>query len=584
MRGCFMGTLPYNYLMKKLLTLILLFVSLLASATNYYVSPSGSDSNTGLSTASPMLSLNHAWTHVSAGDKIYMRGGTYTYAMMGGETDLSNKSGTVNDSICILNYPNEHPIINFSANTFTSAVNGIHVANVSYLHIKGIRITSINQPHDGSDYARGLILWSYVSNCLFELMEIDHIGGWGVHISDYCNNNVFLNIDSHHNADRWSPSYTWGAADGFQSNSWDNGVPGATSTGNTFIGCRAYWNSDDGWDLRRCDGLWTFINCWSFWNGYQPGEKDGDDDGDRVTAGGDGEGLKLSGTFGSSTTDIRRVVNNCLVFENRATAIDGWMDNGYVGMHVYNTVAYNNDVGFAFEDASGATTSILRNNISYGNSHGNYFGSQTWLQHDHNNWDGAATVADNDFVSVSSIGMDGPRQADGSLPILNFLKPATGSDIINAGTDVGLSTDGAGNAWATPNPSIGAYEYGATPPEDIHVESVSVAGTGGVTTITTDNGTLQMVETVLPANATNKVVSWSITNGSGSGSVSSSGLLTAATDGTVTVRATATDGTGYYGDRVITISNQVIIEEGSTVVSSGGHVISSGGHAVVYVP
>ncbi|MCT4637661.1 MAG: Ig-like domain-containing protein [Bacteroidales bacterium] len=104
----------------------------------------------------------------------------------------------------------------------------------------------------------------------------------------------------------------------------------------------------------------------------------------------------------------------------------------------------------------------------------------------------------------------------------------------------------------------------------IPVTGITVNGAGGITTITTDNGTLQMEETVLPANATDKTVTWSIVSGSAYGSVNASGLLTALDNGTVTVRATANDGSGVFGEKDITISNQVVPVTGITVNGTGG--------------
>lgn len=88
------------------------------------------------------------------------------------------------------------------------------------------------------------------------------------------------------------------------------------------------------------------------------------------------------------------------------------------------------------------------------------------------------------------------------------------------------------------------------------VTSITLDGQSGVSTISSPSGTLQMIETVLPANTTDNSVSWSVSNGTGSASIGASGLLTAISDGTVTVTATANDGSGVTGDMVITISNQ----------------------------
>jgi uncharacterized protein YjdB len=152
------------------------------------------------------------------------------------------------------------------------------------------------------------------------------------------------------------------------------------------------------------------------------------------------------------------------------------------------------------------------------------------------------------------------------------------SSRLNYGTDLGsdwktgLSTEAV---WGTTAPAktdqngtwqVGARIYGTSVP----VSTITVAGTGGVSTITTDNGTLQLVATVLPANASNPAVTWSVTDGTGHATISTSGLITAVSNGTVTATATAADGTGVSGALVITITNQTIPVTGITVTGAGG--------------
>ncbi len=102
------------------------------------------------------------------------------------------------------------------------------------------------------------------------------------------------------------------------------------------------------------------------------------------------------------------------------------------------------------------------------------------------------------------------------------------------------------------------------------VTGITVTGAGGATTITTDNGTLQLTATVTPSDATNKTVTWSVVNGTGQATINSTGLVTAVANGTVTARATANDGSGVVGSLVITISNQIIPVTGITVTGAGG--------------
>ncbi len=74
--------------------------------------------------------------------------------------------------------------------------------------------------------------------------------------------------------------------------------------------------------------------------------------------------------------------------------------------------------------------------------------------------------------------------------------------------------------------------------------------------IVTKGGTLQMAAQVVPADAEIRTVLWAVNNTQGAATISTDGLLTAGGDGSVTVRATAMDGTGVKGQKNILIKNQ----------------------------
>jgi MYXO-CTERM domain-containing protein len=112
---------------------------------------------------------------------------------------------------------------------------------------------------------------------------------------------------------------------------------------------------------------------------------------------------------------------------------------------------------------TGTLVHIMRNNIGFPNKNANMTGVDTQF----NTWDLNITPAAKDFLSITdpTIGGTGqaiettspalgPRQADGSLPNVDFMKLAAGSAMIDKGTDVGLPFVGAA-------PDLGAYEYGA---------------------------------------------------------------------------------------------------------------------------
>jgi hypothetical protein len=85
------------------------------------------------------------------------------------------------------------------------------------------------------------------------------------------------------------------------------------------------------------------------------------------------------------------------------------------------------------------------------------------------------------------------------------------------------------------------------------VESIAVSVADGDTTVNM-GGTLQMMAEVLPVDADfREKVHWSVEPGTGKASISDSGLLTADSLGTVTVRATATDDSKATGELLITI-------------------------------
>ena len=148
----------------------------------------------------------------------------------------------------------------------------------------------------------------------------------------------------------------------------------------------------------------------------------------------------------------------------------------------------------------------------------------------------------------------------------------TGQATINSTGLVTAVSNGTVTARATANDGSGVVGslVITISGQVIPVTGITVSGASGATTITTDNGTLQLTATVTPTDATNKTVTWSLVNGTGQATINSTGLVTAVSNGTVTARATANDGSGVVGSLVITISGQVIPVTGITVTGAGG--------------
>ena len=131
----------------------------------------------------------------------------------------------------------------------------------------------------------------------------------------------------------------------------------------------------------------------------------------------------------------------------------------------------------------------------------------------------------------------------------------TGQASVSASGLVTASANGTVTARATANDGSGVYGTLVITISNqvIPVTGIAVTGVGGATTITSNNGTLQLSAAIAPSNATNQTVTWTIANGTGQASISASGLVRAITNGIVTARATATDGTAVNGTIDITL-------------------------------
>jgi len=128
--------MKYRSLFLIFLVIGLLFVGS-ASATNYYASPTlGSDSNDGLSTGAPFLSIQTGIDALSAGDTLYLMDGTWY-----DNSSFFNESGTEGNPITITNYTGAFPILQGDYNKITDseyvAFGGI---GKSYISISNIEI------------------------------------------------------------------------------------------------------------------------------------------------------------------------------------------------------------------------------------------------------------------------------------------------------------------------------------------------------------------------------------------------------------------------------------------------------------
>ena len=111
-------------------------VSISASATTYYVSTSGSNSNNGLSTGTAWRNIQYAANHVVAGDSVEVLGGTYN------ETVNIPASGSATAGyITFQNYSGQTPVIDGTGLSIPGGQYGLlNIASQSYIIFEGFTL------------------------------------------------------------------------------------------------------------------------------------------------------------------------------------------------------------------------------------------------------------------------------------------------------------------------------------------------------------------------------------------------------------------------------------------------------------
>jgi hypothetical protein len=283
------------------------------------------------------------------------------------------------------------------------------------------------------------------SNNIIEFCSFFENRDSGLQLGGGASDNRIINCDSYFNADPDN-----GDADGFAPK-LDVG------SNNYFYGCRAWQNSDDGWDgyLRGADDVATTVErSWCFSNGYLM---------DGNPSSGNGNGYKMGGSDDRTLMHNFTLVNS-IAFDNRVKGFD--QNNNKGSMTLYNCSAYRNGTNYSVSTSlnTGKTATIINSAVL-----GSRGSIGTFVVQQTNSWLAPFSVSEADFVSVDTAGVRGPRKPDGSLPEILFLNLAAGSDLINGGTDVGLPYTGTA-------PDLGAFEYGQIIPVELHAFSAGISG------------------------------------------------------------------------------------------------------------
>lgn len=408
------------------------------SHRTFYVAPDGNDTHAGTLDA-PLASLRVAHERMQGGDTLYFRGGTYRLTdadimLMGPQYAYVchlDKAGSELGRTCYMGVPGERPVFDFSAIVAPGHRISAFALMADYVHLRNFDIVGVPvhiTGHTQSECVSG----RGGSHCIVENLAMHDgmaIGYYQIKGSD----NLVLNCDAYNNYDDYSEGPYGGNVDGFGFH-----LVSPEYVGNRIYGCRAWRNSDDGFDLINCHSAVTIERCYAMLNGYQPAADPLDVE-TRKEAG-DGNGFK-SGGFGMKAPGMKpfprivptHTISHCIAYRNK---VNGFHSNHHTGGNLWiENVAVENRCNYQMcnrkseqevYDVPGYGHTLVRN-VSF----------RPGEKGDVQNLDPALSVAiDNTFApTLREVKEEEwactdpqtlyvPRRPDGSLPDIAYMKPA----------------------------------------------------------------------------------------------------------------------------------------------------------------
>jgi hypothetical protein len=379
------------------------------------VSPTGSSTGDGTSFASA-LDFATARSLAAAGDTLLLEPGTYEipYQAETKNTIELSQDGAEGEPIRVVAEGGGRAEFDFSFPERAWVQDSVgFLVTGSYWHFCNIDVTRAG--YQGV-YVKGQ--HNSFENCTFHDNR-----NTGLEINEGGAYTTVVNSDAYRNYD---PKKFGGMADGF-------GPKQTQGPGNRFIGCRAWENSDDGFDAFDSPETVTFERCSAFRNGvdvWQYGAFDGN-----------GNGFKVGGNMAQANHRL----TECSAFENVVKGFD--QNNNSGGITIYNSTAYKNGTNYGLGNpVNPGQEHDLRNNLSLGAASSIANASQQ-----NNSWNDGFSVSEADFLSLDTALGSAPRAADGSLPVNDFLRLKETSALVDRGVDVGLPFHGSA-------PDLGAFE------------------------------------------------------------------------------------------------------------------------------
>lgn len=435
--------------MKRHPLAILTLLTAIVTATDakvIYVAPQGDDAAAGTIDA-PLATLPAAYRLTEGGDTVCFRGGTYNvtdnqvmkikgvYAFV----FALEKAGTAEHRTCYMGYPGERPVFDFSA----LMLDGRHrfaafYLGADYVHLRNFDIVGVPVRIKGHTQSE-CVSARRGSHCIVEDIAM-HDGMAIGYYQKRGSHNLVVDCDAYNNYDDYSEGPYGGNVDGFGCHVFDT-----FEVGNVFRRCRAWRNSDDGFDLISCAAPVEIDHCMAFYNGYCPSSNPADTV--NFVSAGDGNGFKAGG-WGMNKRKTKcpdvcpsHYIHHSLAYRNKAhgfyanhhLAGNTWENNTSCGNRSnYNMLNRKNTIEAI--DVPGYDHS-LANNVSWTFTDASLGGHLINIDPDR------ITLTNNSFApSVSSVEVTAEmfvstsvsllftrRLPDGRLPSIDFLRGKAGT-------------------------------------------------------------------------------------------------------------------------------------------------------------
>jgi len=387
----------------------------------YYASPEGRADNTG-NTLSAAWDVLSGLKNLKAGDSLIVAEGRYSipYVPETKNTITLSQSGASESPITVSVPPISsggafsYAIFDFSfpSQDWVQDSFGLLISG-DYWELNGIAVTR-------AGYQGVYVTGSHntLKHCAFFENR-----NTGLEINKGGEYTTVIQSDAYRNYD---PKKNGSMADGF-------GPKQTQGPGNRFIECRAWENSDDGFDTYDSPDSVVFENCWAFRNGVDVWGYGG--------FAGNGNGFKAGGNSQQANNRLVR----CIAFGNPQKGFD--QNNNTGGITLLNCLAYANGTNYGMGNRLNAgQMHRLINNISLGA--GSDIANAQMIS---NSWNSGFRVTDADFISLDTGLALSPRQGNGKLSEIALFQLRAESPLLDAGMDVGL-------AYAGSAPDLGPFE------------------------------------------------------------------------------------------------------------------------------